>query len=97
MIKQATFAVLFVAVAALAVPDISAAQGRGMGRGGGMGYGPVASACSHEIARYCSRLRHGSGAIRSCLNQRRWKLSRHCRYALDNTGGGRGMGGGGWR
>lgn len=93
MIKQAMFAVLFVTVAALAVPDSSSAQGRGMGRGGGMGYGPVASACSRYIAKYCGRLRHGGGAVRSCLERRRWKLSRRCRRALSNTGYGRR---GGW-
>jgi hypothetical protein len=90
MIKQAMFAVMFVAVAALAVPDTSSAQGRGMGRGGGMGYGPVASACKNEIAKYCSKLKHGRGEVRACLNKNRSKVSRECRYALDNTGGGRG-------
>jgi hypothetical protein len=96
MIKQTMFAVLFVAVAALAVPDISSAQGRGMGRGGGMGYGPVASSCSREIAKYCHRYRHGGGEVRACLNRNRARLSRRCRQTLNNTGygrrGGRGQG-----
>ncbi|MEJ2227120.1 MAG: cysteine rich repeat-containing protein [Alphaproteobacteria bacterium] len=58
-----------------------------------MGNGPVASACARDIARYCRRIRHGRGAVRSCLERRRWKLSRRCRRTLGNTGYGRR---GGW-
>lgn len=61
------------------------------------GYGPVASACSAEIARYCANERHGSGAVRACLQANRVKLSARCRRALANTGGGYGRGlGRGW-
>ena len=94
MTKQTTIAVACIAAAMLAAPNASIAQGRGMGMGGGAGAGPVATACKSDIAKYCSKLKHGRGEVRACLNKNRAKVSRECRYALDNTGGGRG---GGWR
>jgi hypothetical protein len=67
------------AAAAMLIPvDLASAQGTGRG--------PVASACGSEIARYCAGEKHGSGAVRACLQSHRHGLSGHCRYALNNTG-----------
>jgi hypothetical protein len=52
-------------------------------------FGPVASACSADITKYCARLRHGRGEIRSCLEDNRSRVSGTCRRALDTTGAGR--------
>lgn len=70
----------------LAIADAASARGRGMGDGSG----PVGVQCSREIGRYCSGMSHGGGAVRTCLQSHRGKLSRTCRSALDGTGGGRG-------
>lgn len=56
------------------------------------GGGPVRYACSDDIATYCAGVPHGNMQARECLEVNRKKLSPECRRALDNTGGGRGMG-----
>ena len=72
-------AIVMAATAAILIPaNIASAQG--------MGRGPVASACAPEIDRYCQGVRHGYGAVRSCLQAHRQGLSGHCRYALGHTG-----------
>lgn len=80
-----------IAVAATAVTMLVAAGAAYAQRG------PVAYACDREIGRYCAHVSHGGGAVRACLQRHRWQLSRHCKSALDGTGGGRGWGGGGGR
>ena len=80
---------MIIAAAATLLAATGTAQAQRMGRGMGTGSGPVASACAMEINRYCSNMRHGGGAVRSCLAARRTKLSRNCRWALNNTGYGR--------
>lgn len=50
--------------------------------------GPVARACRVEIATMCAHRPH-NGSVRACLERRYHRLSRHCRVALDRTGGGR--------
>lgn len=52
--------------------------------------GPVASACTAEISRYCADKQHGNGAVRACLEANREQLAAQCAQALDTTGGGRG-------
>ncbi|KAA5597288.1 hypothetical protein F1193_14540 [Blastochloris sulfoviridis] len=64
----------------------------GGGMGGGTGLGPVGQTCTADLAKYCAKVPHGSGEARACLEANRDKLSADCRTALDNTGGGRGMG-----
>jgi hypothetical protein len=57
---------------------------------GGMGTGPVASACKAEIADKCAGKQHGNRAVRTCLEANRSSLSDACKAALDSTGRGRG-------
>lgn len=78
------FVSVAVIAAMFAVPAAAMAQGKGQG--------PVANACGSEIATLCAGKEHGSGAVRSCLNANRAKLSEGCKAALDNTGPGRGQG-----
>ena len=52
--------------------------------------GPVAQACTAEIAKYCAGLGHGNRQTRTCLEKNKAKVSAGCRNALDTTGGGRG-------
>lgn len=79
-----------VAVLAIAGIDAAAAQDRGYGRG--YARGPVATMCAPDIAAYCRGYSHGNRGVRSCLERRWSRLSSPCKAALDNTGGGRGMG-----
>jgi hypothetical protein len=60
-----------------------------LAQGGGVGTGPVGTICDKDIKTYCSDLKHGAGAVRSCLEENRAKVSQDCRTALDTTGGGR--------
>ncbi|ALK08518.1 hypothetical protein [Blastochloris viridis] len=76
--------------AALAMAAPAGAQG--MGQGGGQGTGPVGQTCAADLAKYCAKAPHGAGEARACLEDNRAKLTADCRNALDNTGGGRGMG-----
>jgi hypothetical protein len=69
----------------IALASPASAQGMGPGGGMGMGRGPVTSACAPEIDRYCAGERHGSGAVRACLQSHRHRLSGNCRYALGHT------------
>jgi hypothetical protein len=82
MMKSMIIATLVVAAAAL-VP-----AGDAFARGGcrGQGNGPVATACSEEIATHCKGLRHGQGAVRQCLASHRDDLSDKCKAALDSRG-----------
>jgi hypothetical protein len=86
MLMKSTFAIAMLAATAFVVSDPAQAQGRGYG------LGPVASLCAADISAYCAGLRHGNRAVRNCLNRHRADVSQSCRSALDNTGGGRGMG-----
>lgn len=54
--------------------------------------GPVASACSEEIAKYCADKEHGRGEVRACLEANKDKASSACKTALATTGPGKGMG-----
>jgi hypothetical protein len=90
MLMKSTLVVAILAAASFAALDPAQAQGR---RYGG---GPVASLCAADISAYCAGLPHGNRAVRNCLNRHRADVSQSCRSALDNTGGGRGMGRG-WR
>lgn len=54
--------------------------------------GPVANACKDEIAKYCADKNHGSGEVRSCLEDNKDKVAAPCKTALETTGGGRGQG-----
>jgi hypothetical protein len=86
MSMKSTVAIAMLAATAFAIADPAQAQGR---RYGG---GPVASLCAADINAHCAGLSHGNRAVRNCLNRHRADVSRACRSALDNTGGGRGMG-----
>lgn len=68
------------------------AGAQGFGQGGGQGNGPVGKMCASELAKYCAGVPHGAGKARACLDANRDKVSDNCRWALDNTGAGRGMG-----
>jgi hypothetical protein len=83
-------ATVLCAMLLMAVP--AGAQGAGMGQGGGQGNGPVGKMCADELAKYCAKVPHGAGEARACLEANRDKVSDNCRWALDNTGAGRGMG-----
>jgi hypothetical protein len=67
-------------------------QAQGFGQGGGQGNGPVGKMCADELAKYCAGVPHGAGKARACIEANRDKVSDNCRWALDNTGAGRGMG-----
>jgi hypothetical protein len=86
VLTKSTLAVAILAAASFAALDPAQAQGRRFGNG------PVASLCASDISAYCAGLSHGNRAVRNCLNRNRSNLSQSCRSALDNTGGGRGMG-----
>lgn len=73
----------------VAGPVTAWAQGAGGAAGGGAGTGPVGTICEKDIKAYCAGLQHGAGAVRSCLEENRSKVSPDCRAALDTTGGGR--------
>lgn len=53
------------------------------------GTGPVAEACQQDIEKLCADKEHGQGAIRSCLENNKAKVSTACAAALDSTGPGR--------
>jgi hypothetical protein len=74
------------AAASLAPIDPAQAQGRRDGSG------PVGRMCADDINAYCGGLSHGQRAVRDCLQRNRSSLAVQCRAALDNTGGGAGMG-----
>jgi hypothetical protein len=78
--------------AALLMAAPAGAQGMGQGGGMGMGTGPVGKMCANELTKYCAGVPHGAGKARACLDANRDKVSDNCRWALDNTGAGRGMG-----
>jgi hypothetical protein len=86
MLTKSMLVVAILAAASFAALDPAQAQGRRFGGG------PVASLCASDISAYCAGLPHGNRAVRTCLNRNRSNLSQSCRSALDNTGGGRGMG-----
>ncbi len=88
MLKSGTLLLGMLAAVTLAATVPASAQTRGRGDG----TGPVGTACAREIDRYCSGVSHGRGAARACLQDHRGKLSRRCKSALDNTGGGMGRG-----
>jgi hypothetical protein len=67
----------------------SLAGSSALAQGGGVGSGPVGTICDKDIKTYCTGLQHGAGAVRSCLEENRAKVSQDCRAALDTTGGGR--------
>jgi hypothetical protein len=54
--------------------------------------GPVAAACTDDIARYCAGMEHGQGEIRTCLEDNKDQVSPACRTALESTRGPGGMG-----
>jgi hypothetical protein len=56
------------------------------------GAGPVGAQCQADMAKFCAGVRHGSMEARNCLEANRDKLSSACRRAIDNSGGGRGLG-----
>jgi hypothetical protein len=86
MLTKSAVLIAILAAGAVAVSDPAAAQGRRDGTG------PVASLCAADIATHCAGLKHGNRAVRECLNRNRASVSPDCRSALDNTGGGQGMG-----
>lgn len=53
--------------------------------------GPVATACTDDIAKLCAGRAH-DGGVRICLETNYDKVSAACKKALDTTGGGRGKG-----
>ena len=53
--------------------------------------GPVAKACTSDIAKLCSGKPH-DGSVRICLETNYEAVSDACKKALDTTGGGRGKG-----
>jgi hypothetical protein len=79
------FAIAFAILAATSWSSLASAQAQG----GGVGNGPVGTICDKDIKTYCADLKHGAGAVRSCLEENRAKVSQDCRAALDTTGGGR--------
>jgi len=64
-------------------------QGQGQGKMGqqGMGQGMVMTQCKDEIAKHCSDVQHGSGAVHTCLTNHMKELSDKCKSALKNMGG----------
>lgn len=56
------------------------------------GEGPVAQACSDEMAKLCQDKQHVQGEMRACLEANKDKASSACRAALDTTGPGKGLG-----
>jgi hypothetical protein len=82
---------LAIAFAILAATSWSSLAGSvsALAQGGGVGTGPVGTICDKDIKTYCADLKHGAGAVRSCLEENRAKVSQDCRTALDTTGGGR--------
>ncbi len=56
------------------------------------GTGPVATACSDDIAKLCAGKSHENRETRTCLEANKAKVSAACKTALDTTGGGRGKG-----
>jgi hypothetical protein len=89
-LMRRTLAPATVVCAALLLAAPAGAQG--FGQGGGQGNGPVGRMCAGELAKYCAGVPHGAGQARACLEANRDKVSANCRWALDNTGAGRGMG-----
>ncbi len=77
--------VLIGALATMASVGTASAQPRGARDGSG----PVGVACQADIEQHCKGLSHGAGAVRSCLESNRAKVSKACAAALDNTGFGR--------
>jgi hypothetical protein len=53
--------------------------------------GPVSTVCQSDIAKLCAGKVH-DGEVRACLEANYAKVSVDCKDALDNTGGGRGLG-----
>uniref|UniRef100_Q07Q79 Uncharacterized protein n=1 Tax=Rhodopseudomonas palustris (strain BisA53) TaxID=316055 RepID=Q07Q79_RHOP5 len=86
MSKTLSITTALFAVLSIAAIEPAMAQGRGYG------YGPVGTVCARDIAAHCSGYSHGNRGVRMCLERRRSQLSGACKSALDNTGGGRGMG-----
>lgn len=85
MVKVSGSLVVLSAIAALATASAASAQDRG----GRDGSGPVGAACQSDIEQHCKGLKHGAGAVRSCLESNRVKVSKACAAALDSTGPGR--------
>ncbi len=54
--------------------------------------GPVATACSTDISKFCADKKHGQGEVRACLESNKDKVSADCKAALDTTGPGQGKG-----
>lgn len=52
--------------------------------------GPVASACTEDIQKFCADKQHGQGQVRTCLEANKDKVSDGCKAALDTTGPGKG-------
>jgi hypothetical protein len=82
MMKSMIIATLVAAAATLVLVDGAFARGGCRGQGNG----PVATACSEEIATHCKGLRHGQGAVRQCLVSHRDDLSDKCKAAIDSRG-----------
>lgn len=73
------------ALATMASTGIATAQPRGSRDGSG----PAGVACQADIEQHCKGLSHGAGAVRSCLESNRAKVSKACAAALEGTGFGR--------
>jgi transcriptional/translational regulatory protein YebC/TACO1 len=86
MLTKSAVLIAILAACTVAMSDPAAAQGRRDGTG------PVASQCAGDIDTYCGGLKHGNRAVRECLSRNRDRVAPACRSALDNTGGGQGMG-----
>jgi len=86
MTKTLLLASTLLAALAVGAVDPAFAQFRGSGRG------PVGQMCARDINIHCVGISHGNRGVRNCLASHRSSLSTSCRAALDNTGGGRGMG-----
>ncbi len=56
------------------------------------GAGPVAAACSADIAKLCAGKSHEGREVRTCLETNKAKVSVACKAALESTGGGQGKG-----
>jgi hypothetical protein len=54
--------------------------------------GPVATACSADIVKFCADKKHEQGEVRACLELNKDKVSSACQSALDTTGPGKGKG-----
>jgi Cysteine rich repeat len=50
--------------------------------------GPVATACSGDIPKFCAGKEHGQGEVRGCLEANKDKVSAACKTALETTRGG---------